>query len=221
MNGKSRNFEVTVVVVGLFTNFITRLYSLGLGPGGRFFSKTFLLICVLGFAGEAFAKTEFELVSQDNIFEYHLKKTTWLDRVGVSWKLKNKTDIPLHVGTMKVEYQCDGGNERMEHYLPQDISPDKMGRASYTDWPCPEGGKIIGYLVKDINFHQKGKSYNKIKCGDDLIRVIIKKIDEKKSKIIIQNGPTITTRLDKNNPKQLKKLVCGRTVSGRAVPGAM
>jgi hypothetical protein len=215
MNGKSRNFEAPVLESGLFTNFITRLYGLGLGPGGRVFTGIFLLISVLGFTQPAFAKTEFELVSQDNMFEYHVKKITWLGREGVSWKLKNKTDIQLHVGTMQVDYQCNGGDERMEHYLPQDIPPGKMGRASYTDWPCPKGGKIIGYSVKDTNFHQKGKDYdyNKIKCGDDVKRLIIKKIDQDKSKIIIQNGLTIMTHLEKDNHKNLKKLVCDRIIS--------
>lgn len=176
MNGKSRNFKATVKAPGLLT-------------------ITFLLICLLGFIRPAIAKSEFELVSQDNIFEYHMMRTSWLGRVGVSWKLKNKTGMQLHVGTIEVEYQCDGGDERMEHYLPQDIPPSKLGRASYTDWPCPGGGEIAGYSVLSVNFHQKGKNYdyNKIKCGDDVIRLIIKKIDEKKSKIIIQNGPTITT----------------------------
>ncbi len=212
MNGKSRNFKATVMVPGLFTNFLTRLYGLVPGPGGRVFTGIFLLISVLGFTGPVIAKPEFKLANQDNMFEYHVKKTTWLGRVGVSWKLLNKTDIPLHVGTIKVEYQCNGGDERMEHYLPQDIPPGEMGRASYPDWPCPEGGGIIGYSVKEINFHQKSKDYdyNKIKCGDDLIRVIIKKIDEDKSKIIIQNGLTIMTRFDKDNSGSLKKLVCGK-----------
>ena len=141
------------------------------------------------------------------MFEYHVKKVAWLNREGVRWRVKNKTDIPLHVGTIVVDYECNDGVERMEHYLPQDIYPGESGRASYTDWPCAGDGKIVGYRVKEINFHQRGKDYdyNKVKCGKNAVkRMIIKDVDEDKSKIIIQNGLTIMTRLDKDNPKTLK-----------------
>ena len=178
----------------------------------KLIQRTFIIIWLVGFSRPAFAEYKYNLVGQDNIFEYHLKKVEWEGREGVRWRLKNKTDISLYVGSIIVKYQCSEGTKRMKHYFSQDIEPGDTSRASYPDWPCSETGVILEHSLESINFHQEDHDYeyNRVTCEKgDPKQIIIKNINDQKSKIIVRGGLIITTSRFKNIPESIVKLICG------------
>jgi len=125
--------------------------------------NAFIFIALFAASLPSQAETPFKQVHSDSFFDYSIAVYGKASNQ-VRWSLKNKTDVDLDVGHIKVKYGC---NDKLKtHYFSTKITSGSSKAYVGADTACK--GAVSDFEVIEVGFRQAGIGYhdNKIKCND-------------------------------------------------------